>query len=183
MNTTAQTPENAAITNDEIVVAKVATPEPKTKDFKFEIQQGSFSYGFEVKGKTDTFSTKNENLTKAISTQICGRLYSLMLIRKQSGQKIGLNMSNEFSFSFTVGTRFINTTTVQEKLNISLKIGYSAARRRKFEITLSLIIDEILRGNNLYTAAEVAKVSDRLNSLEVGKELKKLTKPKATVKK
>ena len=154
----------------------------KNKNLAFEILQEGFSYQFSLNGDAKQFNKTSEEVTKAVTRQICGRLYSLMLIRKQSGQKLGLNLSKNFSFGFTLSGQFINTTTVQEKLNLTLKIGNKSERRKKFELTLGLIIGEILRGNKLYTQSEVNKLAEELKAVEMAEKLAKNAKPKTATK-
>lgn len=152
------------------------------KNVSFEIIQEGFSYAFTLSGDAKQFNKTSEEITKAVTRQICGRLYGLMLIRKQSGQKLGLNLSKNFSFGFTVSGQFVNTTTVQEKLKLTLKIGNKSERRKKFELTLGLIINEILRGNKLYSQAEVNKLAEELQAVETAEKLAKNAKPKTATK-
>lgn len=131
------------------------------KSFAFEIKQDGFAYGYQLAGKAKDFNF----CTSDIVRNITGKLYALLLIRKTTGQKCGISLSKDFNFSFTMGNRTINTIQVQEQLNIKLKIGYKAERRRQFETVLSLIIDEVLRGNNLYTEAEISQLNASLTAL------------------
>ena len=160
------------------------TNNPTTeKAIQFVIAQDEFKLSFSLTGAKEQFNKSNPKLADNIVKQITGRLYSLMLIRKQSGQKLGLNFSKEFNFSFMISGQVINTLKVQEELNIKLKLGYKAERRKSFENVLTLIINEIVRGSKLYTETEVKALAEKLNGMEnTVKAAKKIIKEAATPK-
>jgi hypothetical protein len=133
----------------------------EVKAFEFEINQEGFSYRYQLAGKAKDFTVSTSDIVRNIT----GKLYSLLLIRKTTGQKCGISLSKDFNFSFIMGERTISTLQAQSQLNLKLKIGYKAEKRRSFEAVLSLIIDEVLRGSNLYTVEEVNALDSKLTAL------------------
>lgn len=93
-----------------------------------------------------------------ILKQIKGRLYHLMLLRKQTKSQCGLKMNLPIGFIFKVGGKSVNTLTIAEQLNVSLRIGYSAARRKKFFNTVDGIVDFMLRGDKAYNDTEIEAI-------------------------
>jgi hypothetical protein len=164
MNTVAVTPEKAVVSAEQKAIIKAQKAEEKAnaiKAFTVEIHQEGFSLKHQLVGKAKDFTF----CTKDIVRNITGKLYSLMLIRKVSGQKCGISLSKEFNFTFTTGTRTISTMQAQTALNLKLKVGYKAERRRMFETVLTLIIDEVMAGNNLYTDKDIEKLNNQLTAL------------------
>lgn len=167
-------------------VALDATANNEDKNVSVEILQDGFSYSLSLKAPKDRFNKGDKTLSNDICRQICGSLYNLMLIRKQSGQKIGISFSKDFSFGFTYGSKVIRTFDCQQKLKLKLKIGYKSDSRKRFEKVLTLIIEQVLRGNNLYTIAEIEQLNTSLdNEVEAekaAKVLKDIANKAATVK-
>lgn len=117
--------------------------------------------GIEYSASIKSIESTNKD---AILKQIKGRLLQLMLLRKQTGQQCGLKLNKPIGFVFKVGRKKVNTLTLAEQLNVSLKIGNSEARRKKFFATVESLTEFILRGDKAYSNKEIESIEAELEA-------------------
>lgn len=105
----------------------------------------------------------------AILKQIKGTLMDLMLLRKTTGQQLGLKLNQPIGFVFKVGRKNVNTLDIAEKLGVRLTIGNKSARIKKFFNTVEKVTDFMLRGNKAYSDKEIDSIINEIEEI-VGKE-------------
>lgn len=125
----------------------------------FSIIQDGFEYTVELKGG------KTQDAKKAALKQIKGTILNMLRLRKTTGQTLGLNLSKPIGFSFKLGAKTINTLTIAEKLNVTVKVGNSNKKIKKFFTITENLIDFALRGNKAYTDKEISTMMGELESI------------------
>jgi hypothetical protein len=120
---------------------------------QFEIFQEGISFGDAIESQAKS--------AKGIMKQIKGRLLHLMLLKKETKGKGGINPSKPVYFIFKVGNTVINTHEIeskfnaQSKLKISLRVGYTGKSIRQFFKNVDILVNFMLRGDKAYSDKEV----------------------------